>query len=106
MEKQKRWQFYLIITVVILTLYNILPTVFYYSKPLGSSIDSARAQVISESALHRVNQLEDDSKSWLASFCTLLGVEPKSIELNENNPGLIEVSFSSKSQADLFRSFV
>ena len=30
MEKQKRWQLVLILTVLLLTLYNILPTVFYY----------------------------------------------------------------------------
>ena len=37
MEKQKRWQFYLIIAVLVLTLYNILPTIFFYSKPLNVS---------------------------------------------------------------------
>ncbi len=43
MEKQKKWQFYLIIAVIVLTIYNILPTVFYYSKPLKSPIDAKQS---------------------------------------------------------------
>ena len=48
MEKQKRWQFYLILAVLVLTLYNILPTLFYYTKPLGAPIDQSRAEKIAE----------------------------------------------------------
>ena len=46
MEKQKRWQYYLIVAVIFLTIYNILPTVFYYTKPLKSPIDEKKAQSV------------------------------------------------------------
>lgn len=42
MEKQKKWQVWLIIAVMTLTLYNILPTVFYYSKPLKNLLAKKR----------------------------------------------------------------
>ena len=44
MEKQKTWQRYFIAAIILLTLYNILPTVFFYSKPLKSPIDEPRAK--------------------------------------------------------------
>lgn len=106
MEKQKRWQFYVILAVLVLTLYNILPTIFYYTKPLKSPVDAARAEQIAETAMGRVNDLEESSKEWLASFSKLLGVHPSSIAIKEGNPGLIAVSFKSKKEADTFRSFL
>jgi len=106
MEKQKRWQFYLILAVLVLTLYNILPTVFYYAKPLKSSIDAPRAENIALAAIERINKLEDDATSWLQSFSKLLGVHPTSIVLKDETPGLIEVSFNNSKDADTFRSFL
>lgn len=106
MEKQKRWQLYLIIAVLALTLYNILPTVFYYSKPLKSPVDAPRAEAVAVAMVDRVNVLEEDAKDWLKSFCRLLGIKPQSIELHEKNPGLIEVSFKTPEDANLFKRFL
>lgn len=106
MEKQKRWQFYLILAVLILTLYNILPTIFFYTKPLKSPVDATRAAHVAEASIARVNSLEEDSKSWLTSFSNLLGVHPTSIAVKEGSPGIIEVSFNNTKEADLFRSFL
>ncbi len=106
MERQKPWQFWLIITVIILTLYNILPTVFYYSKPLHQSIDAPRAKEVAESIITRVNSLEEQSKEWLASFSKLLGIKPLSIEMQENNPQLIKVTFANEQDAKKFKSFL
>lgn len=52
MLKKKNWQLYLILVVIALTIYNILPTVFYYSKPLKSAITKERAFDI-QSKLHK-----------------------------------------------------
>ena len=41
MDKRKRWQAILIIAVMVLTIYNILPTVFFYTKPLKDPIGQA-----------------------------------------------------------------
>ena len=106
MEKQKRWQFYLIIAVLILTLYNILPTIFFYSKPLTAPIDAPRAGQVASSIIDRVDQLEYDSKDWLASFSKLIGVKPASIDLVTTNPGLIQVSFKNEKDAAMFKRFL
>ncbi|OJU81544.1 MAG: preprotein translocase subunit SecD [Chlamydia sp. 32-24] len=106
MEKQKRWQFYLIVAVMILTLYNILPTVFYYTKPLHSPIDKNRAEVVAQEIISRVNSLEDDSKAWLKSFSNLLHIKPSSIEINENDPRLIELTFANAKDAALFKRYL
>nr|MBA3816053.1 protein translocase subunit SecD [Parachlamydiaceae bacterium] len=106
MEKQKRWQFYLILAVLILTLYNILPTIFYYTKPLKSPVDSQKAEQVATTIVDRVNSLESDAKDWLYSFSKLLKVNPTSIEITKDNPELIEVAFKSPQEADSFRRFL
>lgn len=106
MEKQKRWQFYVILAVLVLTLYNILPTVFYYTKPLRSPVDAPRAEQVAETAIQRVNSLEEDSKEWLASFSKLLGVHPSSIATKEGSPGLLVVTFPSSKETNVFRTFL
>ncbi len=106
MEKQKRWQFYLIIAVLVLTLYNILPTIFFYSKPLSAPIDSPKAEHVASAIIERVNQLEVESKEWLASFCRLLGIKPISIDLVTANTGLIQVSFKDENDTALFKRFL
>lgn len=106
MEKQKRWQFAIILIVFALTLYNILPTIIYYSKPLKSPITEKRAEAIAHDIAHRVNQLEHESKEWLASFCNLLQITPKSIQDSVQDPSIIEVTFSNEKDASLFRKFL
>lgn len=106
MEKQKRWQFYLILAVILLTLYNILPTIFYYSQPLKSPVDAKMAEGVAKTVVERVNDVEQDSKDWLASFNKLLGIKAQSIELNKDNPGLFEVTFANEGEADLFKRFL
>ena len=103
MEKQKRWHLFLIISVVLLTIYNILPTVFYYSRPLKSSIHEKQASSITLNIVERVNHLEEESKEWLNSFCKLLNLNPISIALDQNNPQLINLSFKSVEEATVFR---
>jgi SecD/SecF fusion protein len=106
MEKQKRWQFYLILAVIILTIYNILPTVFYYTKPLHDPVSEIKAKEISQEIASRVNDLESDAKSWIYSFSKLLGLKPSSIELNKSDPRLIEVAFNSPKDAAVFKRFL
>ena len=106
MEKQKRWQLYLILTVIVLTLYNIFPTIFYYSKPLKSPVDAPRAESIATAIVERVDSLEADSQAWLRSFCKLLGIKPTSVQLKQNDPGLFEVTFANAKDAAVFKSFL
>lgn len=106
MERQKRWQLYLIIAVLVLTLYNILPTLFYYSNPLRAPIDAPRAEEVAHTIVDRVNNIEQDSQDWLQSFSRLIGVKPTSIELLPTNPGLIRVSLKNEQDAAQFKRFL
>lgn len=106
MEKQKRWQFYLIIAVLVLTLYNILPTLFYYSRPLKSPIDAPRAENVASSIVDRVDDLEKDSVEWLHSFTHLLGIKPAAIAVVPTNPSLIQIDLKNENDATLFKRFL
>lgn len=106
MEKQKRWQFLLIVAVILLTLYNILPTIFFYTKPLKQPIDAVKAEQVSSEIVDRVNDLAVDSEEWLISFCKLLGIKPISVDLNKEDSRFFDVSFSTPQEADLFKRFL
>jgi SecD/SecF fusion protein len=103
MEKQKKWQFFLILAVILLTLYNILPTLFYYLKPLKSPISEAKAIEIVHSIEKRVSNLEAESKDWLESFCHLLHIKPQAIQNEGPN---WSVHFSKTAEAEKFRRFL
>lgn len=106
MERPKRWQLFLIVAVIFLTVYNILPTVFFYSKPLKSPIDQKRAEQISGEIAVRVNQLEGESIAWLESFCKLLKLKPLSISLDASNPQFAQVKFTDQTEAQKFRHYL
>lgn len=104
MEKQKRWQFVLITLVVVLTLYNILPTVLFYSKPLKHSIGEKEATLVAEKAMKRVNGLEDQALNWVKSYNKLLGIKGSTVKLDSDNPELIHVHYSIEEEANKVRS--
>ncbi len=106
MEKQKRWQLFLIIAVILLTVYNILPTVFFYTKPLKKPIDEKRAAEISLSIMDRVDRLEGESEEWLHAFCKNLGIKPLTITLNPQEPQFVKVAFKTPTDAELFRKYL
>ena len=106
MEKRKPWQLAVILAVMLLTVYNILPTIFYYSKPLSAPIDETRAVGIRNEMLERVDHLKEDSKDWLQSFANLLNLKPKSIQLDANNPGIYRVVFDSEQDAKKFSKYL
>lgn len=106
MEKRKRWQFWLIVAVLALTVYNILPTVFYYSNPLQEPIGEKRAQTVVDSMVARVDELEGDAIDWLHSFAGMLGTKPQSVTVRNDNPQLIDVTFANETDAILFRKFL
>lgn len=106
MEKPKRWQFYLILIVVLATLYNILPTLFYYAQPLRDPIGQKRAEVAASSMIERVNALEEDATLWIHSYANLFKLKPQKVVLQANDPGLIEVTFPNADEAKKFRQYL
>lgn len=105
MDKQRKWPLFAILTVIALTIYNILPTIFYYSRPLKEPIEAEAAKEISTSITERVNQLEESSQEWIYSFCNLLKIKPKEIKLHPENPQSLTVSFIKSEEAAQFRAF-
>lgn len=106
MEKVKRWQVVLITCVLVLTLYNVLPTLIYYSKPLSKPINLVTAKKVSKGIHSRVSHMQKDSENWVKSFSKNLRLKPKSIKANPENPALIEVAFNKAEDAKRFSDFL
>lgn len=105
MDKKRKWHLALILCVVGLTIYNILPTVFYYCKPLKAPIDDRRAEQIVNEISNRVDELENESIEWLQSYCQLLGVKPLYIKKGDA-PNQIHMSFSKTEEAAKLKKFL
>lgn len=106
MEKRRAWHLFTILAVIALTVYNILPTVFYYMKPLKRPISELEGMDLAESISRRVDRLEEDAVEWLASFCNLIQVTPASVVVDPQNPQMIAVRFSKSDEAARFRSYL
>ena len=106
MEKQKRWQLFLITGVIFLTAFNILPTVFYYVKPLKLPVTEKQSQQIATSIVHRITDLENQSIEWVESFCKLLRIQPSNIALDPKQPEFIQIGFTTKQDADIFKHYI
>ena len=99
MEKQRKWQFFLILAVIILTVYNILPTVFYYLKPLKEPVSSGQVEAIAGSVVKRLDSMEKETLGWIQSYCDLIHTKPLSISIDAKNPQIAEVSFAKSEEA-------
>lgn len=106
MERPKRWSLILVALVILLTIYNVLPTVLFYTKPLKKPIEEKRAYEVAHQIAIRVNDLEKDALDWLKSFNKLLGIKAESMRIDEQNPGLIYLRFSSDQQAEKFKKYL
>ena len=105
MEKKKKWPLVLIFSVVVLTIYNILPTIFYYAQPLKAPISYEEGMKTASSIANRLNAMEGDAIDWLDSYCNLLRLKPSSIATAKNNPQLIRIQFAKTDDAERLRSF-
>lgn len=104
MVTNRKWQFACILIVALLTIYNILPTLCYYTKPLHEQVDQKTSEDIRRSISQRVDSLEKNSIEWLQSYCELLSVQPKTIALNPKNPEEIDLVFTKSEDAKKFSS--
>lgn len=106
MDRQKRWQLVLIVAVLLITLYNILPTIFYYTKPLKDPIGPDQAHQVAEQIVARVDKMEQEAVDWLHSFSRLLHVSPAKIEVRKADPRFVDVTFTAPGDAKRFRNFL
>ncbi|MBS0622774.1 MAG: protein translocase subunit SecD [Verrucomicrobia bacterium] len=106
MDTRKRWHLWLIVCVLALTLYNILPTVFFYARPLNEPIGPQTGQQVAEQIAQRVNHLEKESVDWVKAYAKNLGISPKQVAIAPNDPKLIEVQLASESDAKKFNRYL
>ncbi len=106
MQKKKKWQLTLILIVTALTVYNILPTVFFYTKPLNSPVTEPKATEISLQITKRINDLEPQAISWINSFCKLLKISPQTISQDPESQELLLVTFSSEKEAQILKTYL
>ena len=102
MKKKTKWQLALIVSVLTLTLYNILPTLFFYTKPLHRDIGAKEAAYTAKEITNRVNALEGDAHAWLISFGKLIQTP---LEVSTEAPHLLSVRFKTTQEADRFKRF-
>lgn len=100
------WPVLFIVIVLALTVYNILPTIFYYRNPLSKPVTEKEAKQVTQQIATRVNNLEKESNQWLRSFCKNLGIKKFVIESDPNDPQLISISFSQAKDAQLFKKLL
>ncbi len=103
MKKRRGWHLALILAVVALAVYNILPTIFFYSQPLNRKITEKEANEISVSMMKRINGLETQSLQWIEAFNSLIGVKPIDVRSVKKNPQLIELHFSTQEDCSKFK---
>ncbi len=106
MEKRKRWHLWLIVAVLTLTAYNILPTIFFYAKPLDRPVGAQIAEKVAVQTSDRVNALEGDAVSWVGTYASNLGLKPESVVLVKESPDLIAVTLPSAADAAKFRKYL
>lgn len=99
----RKLQFLCIMAVMLLTVYNILPTLFFYSKSLQAPITKQQSENIALEIQQRVNHLEEETLDWLKSYCELIAVSPKKMTLESENPQWICVEFAKTEEADRLR---
>jgi SecD/SecF fusion protein len=102
----RKWQFLCIMAVMLLTVYNILPTLFFYSKSLQAPITKEQSENIALEIQKRVNHLEEETLDWLKSYCELISVSPKKVTLDLENPQWISVEFAKIEEADRLRKLL
>lgn len=106
MEKQKPWQLAIIIAVLAWTLYNILPTIIFYSRPLGQPVDEKGAAKIELEIANRVNALAPDAVDWIQAFCSMISVHPSKITIDPADPTIITFDVASAEEAALVQKFL
>jgi SecD/SecF fusion protein len=106
MKKKTKWQLTLIVTVLALTLYNIFPTLLFYTKPLNKPVNETQSVEIISQIISRVNSLEEQSVDWLKSFNKLIGVKTKEIQIVHKSPRLVKLQFETEQDTKTFKAFL
>lgn len=105
MDKQRKWPLFAIIAVIALTVYNILPTIFYYSKPLKQPIELGEPK----KSLYPLKKESINSKRQTKTGFILLQFAQNQAKIDWNpprKPQFLTVSFIKSEEAAQFRTFL
>lgn len=105
MEKQKRWHLYAIIAVFVWTLYTILPSIIFYSKPLDRPIDEKGALLLEDSIVDRLDKFNQSSIDWIYSFCNMVGISPKNVHIDDKDPSSMYFEVPSTNDVEKVKNF-
>lgn len=101
--KRKRWQPLLILAVLLVTLYNVLPTVIYYSKPLSQPIDSSQALAIQQEIVERLRFVEQDSQEWIKAYTSYISTPVQSLSTHPDDSQKFVATFYNSTAAERFK---
>lgn len=106
MEKKQRWRLIVILLVLSFALYNVLPTLFYYMRPLSSAVTQERGEEIAKEIAVRIN---DDTEALLGrikSFADQAGISFSKLEVDSKDPSTIVGKVSSKEDLAKIKSYL
>lgn len=106
MEKRKPWQLLLILAVVVMTAYNVLPTIFYYAQPLGERVSEEQMDQVATDIVARVDRLEQEAVDWLNTYVRHLNLNVETVQVRNDDPSIVEVHFAQAKEARIFRKLL
>ena len=98
-----RWNLLFLICLLIFTLYQVLPTLFYHLRPLQQPIDAVQGKEVHREVDQRIRRLEHNSFRWLQLFAKDLGLHPTKLQVIPEDRKTLVFSFPEEGEASLFR---
>lgn len=99
MEKRKKWHSYLIFFVLVFALYNVIPTIIYYSKPLNKTIDSKEASTIVQRIVTKIEKDRGFVSQQVNKLISCLKISPRSVRLLGESKSIVNIELSSVQEA-------
>ncbi len=97
------WRLWTILAALLVTIFQIAPTIIYYARPLRGEVTSQQAAQIGRDLIKRAERLEKETLSWINQLCKECSQKPSSIELDPSDPKRIIVKTTSIQQARALR---
>lgn len=95
----------LVTSALCFTLYNTLPSVFFYSKPISSYPSKNDTATILEEWNDTLVKNEEEIKNWLKAYSKGLNINLIKISPLENSRKTLILDFSSSNEAALFEKY-
>ena len=97
-----KWKKIFTCSVLAFTLYNLLPSVFYYSKPLSDPISFKQASEVLNDWERASLAHEKEISDWITQLSYRLNIPSVTIHKLKECPRTLSLEFSSAEEAALF----